>query len=250
VRHIDIRLIAMTVLLTATTARASAQQVEVWGAFAGVATAPAGDLVSAFSPPLLFGTDFTSRAGQTLVMDGSRGTGLQGGVNVFPAAHVGVQVLVDHAAVDLSGANRPYSVALTYVSRPPNSAPIVVSTTQLVPWPSTSGSVDQTTVGLNAVVRAGRARAVNATVSGGLAVYRISGSVQPIGFTAFRLGGHSALFSDEYRVAASLGPVRSIGFDVGAELNIPLGEHMAGRRDDRAADDRGIGVAVRCSASS
>jgi hypothetical protein len=192
-----------------------------------VATAPAGDLVSAFSPPLLFGTDFTSQGGQTLVMDAGGGMGFQGGVNVFVSPNVGLQVLVDRASADLSGANDPYSVALTYVSRPPNSPPVVVSTTQFVPWPGTSGSVVQTSAALNGVVRAGRTNQVNATMSGGLALVRLSGTVAPVGFTAFRLGGHSVLFSDEYRVATTLGPLTSIGFDVGAELNVPLGRVAA-----------------------
>ena len=50
-----------------------------------------------------------------------------------------------------------------------------------------------------------------------------AGAIQPLGFTMFRLGGHSVLFYDEYRIGASLGPERADGFDVGGELNVPVG---------------------------
>jgi hypothetical protein len=150
--------------------------------------APAGDLVSAYSPPLLFATDFTSSAGQTLALDGSGGLGFQGGVNIFGSAHVGAPVVIDRASADFSGVNRPYTVALTYLSRPPNSAPQIVSTRQFVMWTDTSGSLVQTTVGLNGVVRVGGAGTVNATMSGGLAVYRFSGVTQPLGFNHVSTG--------------------------------------------------------------
>jgi hypothetical protein len=202
-------------------------RVEVWGAVTRMVAAPAGDVVSAYSPPLFFATDFTSSGGQTLTLDGSGGLGFQGGVNIFGSAHVGAQILVDRASADLSGANPPYTAALTYVSRPPNSPPQVVGTRQFVVWPDTTGSLVQTTIGLNGAVRAGSARTVNVTVSGGLAVYRVSGATQPLGFTAFRLGGHSVLFSDEYRVGVSLGPETTVGFDIGAEVNLPVGRRSA-----------------------
>jgi hypothetical protein len=102
-----------------------------------------------------------------------------------------------------------------------------VGTRQFVVWPDTTGSLVQTTIGLNGAVRAGSARTVNVTVSGGLAVYRVSGATQPLGFTAFRLGGHSVLFSDEYRVGVSLGPETTVGFDIGAEVNLPVGRRSA-----------------------
>ena len=202
-------------------------RLEVWGALTRMVMAPAGDLVSAYSPPLFFATDFTSSGGQTLTLDGNGGLGFQGGVNVFGAAHLGAQVFLDRSSADFSGVNQPYTVALTYVSRPPNSPPLVVGTRQFVMWPDTSGSLVQTTVGLNGVARVGGAETVNATVSGGLAVYRFSGETQPLGFTAFRLGGHSVLFSDEYRVGVSLGPETAVGFDVGGEVNVPAGRRMA-----------------------
>jgi len=62
---------------------ASAQSVEVWGGLSGMVIAPSGAVDSAYSPPMLFATDYTSSAGQILTLDGAGALGFQGGVNVF-----------------------------------------------------------------------------------------------------------------------------------------------------------------------
>lgn len=146
----------------------------------------------------------------------------------FGPPHVGVQILVDRTPTDLCGINGPYAVALTYSSRPPpNSQPQAVNIHTSAPWPDTIGSFEQLAIGLNAVVRTGRADTVNATLAAGLMYYRISGTARPVGYTTFQLGGHSVLFSDEYRLAASLEPTQVIGFNVGGDLNVPLARYVA-----------------------
>ncbi|HEV8348560.1 MAG TPA: hypothetical protein VGQ16_18420 [Vicinamibacterales bacterium] len=86
----------------------------------------------------------------------------------FGPPHVGVQILVDRTPTDLCGINGPYAVALTYSSRPPpNSQPQAVNIHTSAPWPDTIGSFEQLAIGLNAVVRTGRADTVNATLAAG-----------------------------------------------------------------------------------
>jgi hypothetical protein len=79
----------------------------------------------------------------------------------------------------------------------------------------------------NSVARVGPADRLNATISGGLSYYRLSGTAQPLGYTTFRLGGHSVLFSDEYHLVISIEPTAVLGFNAGGEINVPLGRRGA-----------------------
>jgi hypothetical protein len=212
-----------------TTADASPpMRFELWGGVSRASAAPVGELVSSYSPPLLFTSDFVSRSGQVLALDARRAIAFEAGVNRFVTSHLGIQILVNRASMELGGANGPYSLELTYVSRqPPDSQPQTFTIRQSNPWPDTSGSLTQLTIAVNPVARLGRPDKLNATVSGGLSYYRLNGTAQPLGYTAFRLGGHSVLFSDEYHLAVSLEPTNVIGFNAGGDVNLPLGRHVA-----------------------
>jgi hypothetical protein len=208
--------------------RSQPGRVELWGGVSTVIVAPAGALVSAYSPPLLFTSEFTSHGGQALTLDARRGLGFAAGVNVFPTTHFGVQVLTDRASTHLTGTNGPYAIDLTYISRqPPTSEPQTFTLQYSIPWPDTSGSLTQLAIAVNSVARVGPADRLNATISGGLSYYRLSGTAQPLGYTTFRLGGHSVLFSDEYHLAISIEPTAVLGFNAGGEINVPLGRHGA-----------------------
>jgi hypothetical protein len=201
---------------------------ELWGGISAVVGTTAGDLTSSYSPPVFFGSDFTSHGSQTLTLDSRRGIGFEGGVDLFPTPHLGVQILVNRVSTDLDGTNGPYAIDLTYVSRqPPDSVPQTFAVQYSSRWPDTSGSLTQLTVAVNPVARLGRPDGLNATVSGGVSYYRLSGTAQPLGYTAFRLGGHSVLFSDEYHLAVSFEPANVIGLNAGGEINIPLGRRTA-----------------------
>lgn len=224
-------LVFCAVGLLAGPADTSAQtpRVELWGGVAGAFAGPAGSLASDYSPPLLLdGSDYTSHAGQVLTIDSARAPGVDGGINLFPRGPVGVQVLFDRAAFDVSGTNAAYTETLQYVSRqPPNYVPQTFTVGNSVPWPGTSGSVTQLVVAVNAVVRVGDPGGTNVTLSGGPAIVRLTGTVQPLGYTTYRLGGHAVLFDDEYRLAMAIDPVNAVGFDAGAELNVAVGRRLA-----------------------
>ena len=55
----------------------------------------------------------------------------------------------------------------------------------------------------------------------------MSGHVEPLGYTAFQLGGHSVLFEDDYRLRASLSPAHTPGFNAGGDFDVPIGHHAA-----------------------
>jgi hypothetical protein len=205
---------------------AAPPRVEVWGAASGVITGPSAAVTTSYSPPLLFSGDFTSRGGQTLAADSRSTLGLSGGVNIFPVGRFGLQVLVERASYDLAAANSGYIISLQYVSRPPPSGePQQTTLNQSIAWPDTSGSLTEWAVALNAAARIGRTDRVGLVLSAGPTYYRMSGELQPIGFTTFQLGGHSVLFEDDYRLALSFEP--SSALDAGIELNAALGPHAA-----------------------
>src|SRR6266545_6007999 len=87
-------------------------RLELWIAASAVLKGPAGSLVTSYSPPLLFDGDFTSRGGQMLAAEANFATGVTGGINVFPSAHVGFQILIDRAACNVHGDNGAYTIAL------------------------------------------------------------------------------------------------------------------------------------------
>ena len=205
----------------------AAARFDFWAGIARGLVAPTGELASTYSPPLFLGSEFTSSGGQTLTLNSDGGIGFEGGLNLFTPAPFGVQILFDRVSSGVSGVNGPYTVALTYVSRPPNSEPQTVHLQQSVAWPDTTGSGTRTSLAVNGVVRLGRANAVNATLSAGVAWLRLAGTAKPLAYTTFRLGGHSVLFSDEYHLAGALQPTNTIGFDAAADINIPIASRMA-----------------------
>jgi hypothetical protein len=207
---------------------AASARVEIWGGVTAVPAGPSSTLVSAYSPPLLLDGDFISHGGQTLTIDRALATGVAGGINLFPAPHAGVQIVIDRASAGVSGTNGPYTIALQYTSRqPPNDLPQIVNLNQSVAWPATAGSITRLTVAFNAVARIGAPDRVSVTLSGGPTVSRLSGAVQPLGYTTFHLGGHSVLFADAYRIAMAIDPTRAIGFNAGGDLSVAVGDHIA-----------------------
>jgi hypothetical protein len=223
----------LTVAAAARTADAqsstpTAPKVEVWAGMSAAGRAPAGRLVTTYAPPLLPAGEFSSRGGQTLTLDRRRALGFEGGVNLFARPHVGVQIMASRSAVDLSGANGPYRLDMTYVSRqPPDSTPQTFSVHESIPWPDTTGSLSLFTAALNGVVRLGGTDHPSVTAAAGLTYGRIGGTVEQVGYTTFRMGGHAVLFSDEYRLAISLGGASVVGVNAGGELTMPVHRRTA-----------------------
>jgi hypothetical protein len=223
---------AMVAISTAAQAQtvagaADGPRVEAWGGLSASLTQPSGTLVSSYSPPLLADGEFTSLGRQTLAFAGGTATGFEGGINLFLVGRAGVQVLVNRASMNVSGTNGPYDFTLTYTSRPPpDYQPKLVNTGRSTPWPDTSGRVTRTEIAVNGVGRVGHGR-VTATLSGGLSVYAFGGSVQPLAYTTFRLGGHSVLFESDYRLAVALDAGRALGFNAGGDLNVAANPHVA-----------------------
>jgi hypothetical protein len=207
---------------------AAPSRFEAWAGLGVSLSGPSGSLTSSYSPPLLFDGDFTSSATQTIAFETGSAAGVEGGVNVFFTGHAGFQVLVGGGSADLSGSSTPYSYALAYTSRqPPGDQEVPVVVQNRTPWPDPTGSLSDFRTSINGLVRIGPAGRTWGDISGGLTFHRLSGTLQPLAYTSFRLGGHSALFVDDYRLRVALEPTVAVGFNVGGDLNVAVARHFA-----------------------
>lgn len=207
---------------------AGAARFDAWVGLNLIPDGPVGELATSYSPPLLFDGAFTSHAGQTLTVDTGAAMGVAAGVSVFFVPHGGVQVIVERQSSDTTGTNSPYQYTLNYVSRPPpDNLPQPVTVSDAVAWPDTTGSLTLTTIAVNAVARIGRSDRLHGTISGGPAFHRLGGTLQSVAFTTFRLGGHSVLFQDDFRLAMTTDSKQEIGFNVGGDLDVVVARHAA-----------------------
>jgi len=205
----------------------SPSRVEVWGAFTLVPWAGAGTLESSYEPKVTSAPDASGRLGQTLTLDPARGRGVEFGVNVYASSHVGIQAFVSRTSTHVGGSNPPYEGVLQYISRPPPSGqPVPVALDWAVNWPDTDGCLRQWTAGAGPALRWQGQRAA-VVLSTGIVWTRLSGDAAPLGYTTFSLGGHSVLFSQDFRMRASLGPSMQAGGYAAAMLDLVLGPHAA-----------------------
>ena len=201
--------------------------VEVFGGIDVATLAPAGTFTTDYATALAAGTTTGGRAGQTLALDVARRPGFEGGVNWLPVPHAGVQIFVGRVSAPVSGVNSPYDVRLDYVaSPPPNYVPRPFTYERTTTWPDTTGAMTVWRAGVNAIARVSGRRA-NLTIAGGLLLSRLGGLFEPVGFSQFRLGGHSVLFGDEARVRMTFDGAWHAGVDVGADLAVHAGRHVA-----------------------
>ena len=210
------------------TAQSDQPRLELWGGISGGTLASKSTIVSNYSPPLLLDGDFTSRAGQTITAGTNWAAGFTAGVDLFPWRHAGVQVLVDRVRYEVAATSSSYDLTLEYTSvPPPANQPQPVTIDNARPWPDLTGSLTQLVLAVNAVARLGDPRRVAVAVAAGPTLMRISGTIEPLGYTTFHLGGHSVLFEDDYRVGASLATTASLGVNAGAELSVAAAPHVA-----------------------
>jgi hypothetical protein len=220
--------------------------VELWGGVTFSATSVDSTLTTSYVPLIdRYSAPLPgSVAGQAINVLGDNPKGLGGGVNLFFSRHVGVQFLLDRDTVDLTGAAANYNVLLNYTAmQPPDYvARSYSNSSTFTPCDAsnawgcvrpTTGSFRQTTLGFNLVGRWRAGGRANVGLSGGLSYADLRGHAQPLRYTLFEMGGHSTLFSEQYQLAYSVGPVHGIGFNVGGSFDVRLGRCVAVTADAR-----------------
>jgi len=191
-------------------------------------TSLSGVMVSSYTPTLQFSESGTGIAGQTLALDSGSAPALTLGIDLWPSRRAGIQLLVDWTSADIGGSSSPYSIRLEYEARqPPDYEPRQYVVERTTPWPDPSGELQRLTLALNGLTRWDASRHVAVTLSGGVTSTRLTGDLDSLGFTSFRLGGHSVLFSEEHRVGMELDPVWVTGFDLGATIEYALSGRVA-----------------------
>jgi opacity protein-like surface antigen len=205
-----------------------ALSVELFGGVTAVFPRLEGSVSSTFSPLFLYGVSSSSTAEQTLAVSGRNAAGFEVGGNVFFTPHVGLQVRFEEARAALYGGNSPYVVHLRYVSRPPPSYTLVNNAfDQSYPWPDTTGQWRTMVLSFNPAVRARLGVRVSAEASAGLSYVRLSGSIEPLAFSQYWLGGHSVLFSSLYQLRADASPTNALGFNAGGGGSIAVSSRLA-----------------------
>ncbi len=184
-----------------------------------VAPALATRYLSTYVPPFPDASS-TGEGGQSIEVTADSAAGFEGAVTCFPVPRFGIQVLGSYTGNGLSGAgNGPHTVHLEWIARqPPDYVPRSYSTDASTSWPATQGSMRQVTLSFNAVARTSPRRRVRAALSGGLSYFNVRGTLQPLGLTSFWFGGHSVLFSEEYKLRMRVEPASGLGLNVGGTL--------------------------------
>ena len=206
---------------------AELDRVELWGGPTVVGPRGEVTLVNSYSPFLKHFSS-TGLAGHTALLEPEATVGFEFGFNYFPTPHLGVQVSFGQDTVDLAGPSGPYTVHLEYEARyPPDYLPRPVVIDRSTPWPDLSGEVRHRTLNVNAVGRWALSRFARAEVSGGLSYVRVDGSVRPLAYSTYWLGGHSVLFSEVYELEVAMEPSSSVGINAGGGLDFRLGRHLS-----------------------
>lgn len=219
--------LAACLLVAAASAPVYAQAGAVWFA-AGIATRGASGVVTDFDPPRLSGLEGSGRGTQRVDASGKASPLVEAGVQWFPVSRVGIEIWVSRDRGDEQATSSAYATTLTYISRqPPDHLPREFRYERGADWPPVRTEIRRWTVGLNGALRPVSSPRVAWIVSGGLAWVRLSGVIEPLGFTTFVLGGHSVLFPNEYRLTAALEPASAWRASAGTMLDVRLAPHLA-----------------------
>jgi hypothetical protein len=237
---------------TPSAARAGAD-VEVFGGLAGFWPRMDGRYDASYTPSRVGGInqlfeepDPRSSATQSLSLQGQGGLGFGLGLNIYPHRVLGVQLLLDRGGGDLTGANPPHVVELTYDTiNFPSSDRVTRTLAYSFDVPDTAGQLEQLSVSLNATARWTAGPVVSGSVSGGLSYFRVRATDLEVGGFAAWLGGHAVVFSELYRMALATDTASTVGFNVGGDVSFALGGTLALFADVRYFHGPKIDAAVQ-----
>jgi hypothetical protein len=180
---------------------------------------------SRFSPPYRSGT-YESSAAQDLAVKGRGVFGLSASAAYFLTTGIGFQLVVDIMRPSVEGINSNYEYSLDYHHTPSAGAPYSGTYSDSRTWPDSEGSIRETAIGLNAVVRFPVTRAVTMQLSGGPAYFAAEGKIGYLGYTEFWTA-EGLLHIRNYELGYEFNPISRLGFDAGAEIAFDLMRSVA-----------------------
>lgn len=218
---------ALATVLLAASVPALARQAEIAGGASLSAASPSSSFTSSYTPPFPF-VEHSGTASQRLSLKPGRGVGFWGAFTWFANPHVGFEARAQYRRASLGGLNEPHHVSLTYTARqPPDYVARQYSFDTSTDWPETEGRATVIAFTGALVARAGDPRRLQLRVSGGAGIAALSAVFQPVALTAYRLGGHSVLWADEYQLGIALARHWMFTGTGSMEVVRPVGPHAA-----------------------
>jgi opacity protein-like surface antigen len=205
----------------------SPARIEAWVGVGTSSLLPETTYTSSYPPdPSYFGID--GQAGQTIILAGHRGRPIDFGLNYFPHTNFGFQVLSTSFRAEVGGTGSDYEVLFRYSSRqPPDYVSREHTYNYKGRWPDPTASMRRWALGMNGIGRFGSRGGITGFVSGGLALFRIEGNGESLGYTTFRLGGHSVLFPETREMRFEYGPANALGINAGGGVDVALHRNAA-----------------------
>ncbi len=182
-----------------------------------------GTVTSTFAPSLVNGTG-TGRSSQTLAVDSDRAVGFEGGVRIRFAARAGIEVGGSRTTAALSGTNGPVALSLQYTAmQPPDYVPRTYQVNSQVAAPPTDGHRSDTALMAGVFLSSdGADRPIGVSVSAGIRLTRLGGTIRSLTYTEYRLGGHSVLFPTQHQVEIEPVSEWTMGPYLAGELRLRL----------------------------
>lgn len=177
----------------------------------------------------------SGEASQTLALTARDAAGVAASVTCFTGEHLGFAASFSRFGSSLEGDNGPYQTSLRYESaQPPDYQPRTYSYSTSTEWPPTEGQLTEWALGAAIVGRWRPSPRTALMASAGLAYVRASGEGESLAATVLRLGGHSVLFPETYRLAYAIGAGGHFGADLGFAAEQSLSGRLALRLAYRA----------------
>lgn len=171
-----------------------------------------------YSPPFESGEALSSGS-HYLDLNSAKARGKFISLGLFPLKNLGVEIGYFYQSSPIDGQSSEYEVSIEYTSRPPPSyQPVKMTLNFKHAWPSPHGQLALKVLQVNPSLRLGEKSNWQLGLSSGVSFFFLKGELGPLAFTRFWLGGHSVLFSEEYKILARFVPNHRIGWNAGATI--------------------------------
>jgi hypothetical protein len=193
-----------------------------WGSSSGVPL-----YTHTYVPRVAFDASSGGTARHTLSIAGESGIALAGTLGLRLSSRVGLEARIATRSNVRGAASGPHALRLDYTApQPPDNLPRPFTLERSDAWPDAAFRVRQVVLGVGLRVRAVERPGWALDLAAGPTLHRVSGRLDGLAFTDFRLGGHGVLFADTFRLGTELAPEWVAGVHLGATAVLPLSGRM------------------------